>query len=167
MASQLSQFFRQPSRIGLLPIRRTFLREFRFIPSKTTVLVTGGSPGYDLNLTIAGRFGLVTGYDEVVSPPATVPSLVPHAEFIDVHGILFNPLSLAPLPLPGWDLDKTLNLSGLHGTFSVGDPNDLFFLGARWPGCGAAIASDHQWRLAASDRRQQRSGGQKPCALSD
>ena len=113
------------------------MRDFRFIPSKTTVLVTGGSPGYDLNLTIAGRFGLVTGYDEVVSPPATVPLLVPHAEFIDVHGILFNPLSLAPLPLPGWDLDKTLNLSGLHGTFSVGDPNDLFFFGG--DGQGVAL----------------------------
>ena len=113
------------------------LRNFRFIPSKTNVLVTGGSPGYDLNLTIAGQFGLVTGYDEVVSPPATVPSLVPHAEFIDVHGILFNPLSLAPLPLPGWDLDKTLNFSGLHGSFSVGDPNDLFFFGA--DGQGVAL----------------------------
>ena len=39
--------------------------------------------------------------------------------------------------MPGWDLDKTLNLSGLHGTFSVGDPNDLFFFGG--DGQGVAL----------------------------
>ena len=114
-----------------------FLSKYRFIPSKTSVHVTGGPPAYDLNLTIAGSFGLVTGYHEVVSPTGGPPSLVPHAEFIDVHGILYNPLSLSPLPLPGWDLDKTLNLSGLKGTFNVGDPNDLFFHGA--DGAGVAL----------------------------
>jgi hypothetical protein len=113
------------------------LRDYRFIPAKTTVHVTGGSSGYNMNLTIAGKFGLVTGYDEEVSPTAQVPTLVPHAEFVDVHAILYNPLSAAPLPVPGWDLDKTLNLSGLKGTFSPGDPNDLFFLGA--DGQGVAI----------------------------
>ena len=39
------------------------------------------------------------------------------------------------MPSPGWDLDKTLNLSGLKGTFTV--PDDLFFLGA--DGQGQAI----------------------------
>jgi hypothetical protein len=122
---------------GALADPPDLLSNYRFIPSETSVHVSGGLPAYNLNLTIAGRFGLVTGYDEVVSPTTKVPSLVPHAEFIDVHGILFNPLSLAPLPLPGWDLDQTLNFSGLHGTFSVGDPGDLFFLGG--DGQGVAL----------------------------
>src|SRR5206468_13024113 len=104
-----------------------FLRDYAFIPSRTVVHVTGGSPNYNTDLTIAGKFGLVTGYDYQVSPTASIPTLVPHAEFVDVHGILYNPLSLAPRPVPGWDLDKTLNLSGLKGTFS--DPSLLHFSG--------------------------------------
>jgi len=111
------------------------LRDYRFIPADTVVHVSGGLPGYDMDLTIAGKFGLITGYQ--VTPTAPVPSLVPFADFVDVHGILYNPLSMAPLPVPGWDLDKTLNLSGLHGTFSPSDPNRLFFLGA--DGQGVAI----------------------------
>ena len=54
-----------------------------------------------------------------------------------MKAILFNPLSLAPLPLPGWDLDKTLNLTGLTGTFNTGDPSRLFFQGV--DGQGAPI----------------------------
>src|ERR1041385_3285317 len=75
-----------------------FLRDYAFIPSRTVVHVTGGSPNYNMDLTIAGKFGLVTGYDYEVSPTANIPTLVPHAEFVDVHGILYNPRSLAPLP---------------------------------------------------------------------
>jgi hypothetical protein len=103
------------------------LRDYRFVPSHTVVHVSGGSPGYNMDLSIAGKFGLVTGYDYEVSPTAHIPTLVPHAEFVDVHAILFNPLSAAPIPIPGWDLDKTLNLTGLTGTFS--DPSLLHFSG--------------------------------------
>jgi hypothetical protein len=103
------------------------LRDYRFVPSHSDVHVSGGSPGYNMDLSVAGKFGLVTGYDYGPSPIADIPTLVPHAQFIDVHAILFNPLSAAPLPLPGWDLDKTLNLSGLMGTFS--DPDLLHFSG--------------------------------------
>ncbi len=127
------QLFAQPPDI---------LQKYRFIPSKTTVHLSGGAQNYNLDLTIAGRFGLITGYNEVVDPTAHVPSLVPFAEFTDVHGILFNPLSLAPLPLPGWDLDKTLNLSGLNGTFSPDNPNQLYFLGA--DGNGVALRVEVQ-----------------------
>ncbi len=81
-----------------------------------------------MDLSIAGKFGLVTGYNDGPSPLTSTPTLDPYAKFVDVHAILFNPLSAAPLPLPGWDLDKTLNLSGLDGTFS--DPSDLKFTGA-------------------------------------
>jgi hypothetical protein len=119
-----------------------FLRNYRFIPADTKVHVSGGDPAYNMILTISGRFGLVTGYDEVIDPTAHVPMLVPHAEFIDVHGILYNPLSLAPLPLPGWDLDKTFNLSGLKGTFTGGNQNQLFFLGADGAGVALRLEAD-------------------------
>jgi hypothetical protein len=104
------------------------LRDYRFVPSHSDVHVSGGSPGYNLDLSVAGKFGLVTGYDYAPSPTAHIPTLVPYAKFVDVDAILFNPLSAAPLPLPGWDLDKTLDLSGLTGTFS--DPDLLHFSGA-------------------------------------
>jgi hypothetical protein len=109
-----------------------FLRDYRFVTPKSVVHVTGGSQNYDMNLNILGQFGLVTGYGYEPSPVAQTPTLTPHAEFVDVRGILFNPLSAnpvsaAPTPLPGWDLDKTLNLSGLTGTFTV--PSDIHFTG--------------------------------------
>ncbi|HTQ40127.1 MAG TPA: dockerin type I repeat-containing protein [Pirellulales bacterium] len=120
-----------------------FLRDYRFIPIDTTVHVTGGPQNYNLNLTIVGGFGLETGYLAEPTPVASSTSssgLEPFAKFVNVHGILVNPISASPvpvttvsttpLPTPGWDLDKTLNLSGLTGTFTPGDPNDLFFLGA-------------------------------------
>jgi hypothetical protein len=103
------------------------LRDYRFVPSHSNVHVSGGSPGYNMDLSVAGKFGLVTGYDYDSSPTAGIPTLRPYAKFVDVDAILFNPLSAAPLPLPGWDLDKTLNLSGLAGTFS--DPALLHFGG--------------------------------------
>jgi hypothetical protein len=104
------------------------LRDYQFVPAHTVVHVSGGAQNYDMDLSVAGKFGLVTGYDYEVSPTAHIPTLVPHAEFVDVKAILFNPLSAAPLPVPGWDLDKTLNLSGLKGSFT--DPSDLHFSGA-------------------------------------
>jgi hypothetical protein len=114
------------------------LRDYRFVTSHSKVLVSDNdSTTSDLRLAIAGRFGLVTGYDYGVDPTSKIPTLVPHAEFVDVKAILFNPLSLAPTPVPGWDLDKTLNLTGLDGTFHVGDPTRLYFHGV--DGQGAPI----------------------------
>src|SRR3954471_231998 len=128
-SASISNVFAQPP---------DFLRDYAFIPSRTVVRVTGGSPNYNTDLTISGKFGVVTGYDYEVSPTAHIPTLVPHAEFVDVHAILFNPLSAAPTPVPGWDLDKTLNLSGLKGTFN--DPNLLHFTGV--DGQGISIKLD-------------------------
>ncbi len=111
------------------------LRNYRFITSKSTVDVTS-STGNDMPLNILGRFGLVTGYNyDTGGPTAQSPSIEPFAQFTDVEAILYDPRRATPLPSPGWDLDKTLNLSGLTGTFSV--PDDLFFLGA--DGQGQAI----------------------------
>jgi hypothetical protein len=123
------------------------LRDYRFIPQDTVVHVSGGPQGYNMDLTIAGTFGLVTGYNYVVDPTAHAPTLDPFAQFINVHGILYNPLSLAPLPVPGWDLDKTLNLSGLKGTFSVSSPNQLFFLGADGAGVALRLEADIEGKL--------------------
>ena len=109
------------------------LRDYRFVTNKSTVEVTGGLAGIDWPLQISGRFGLVTGYDySTDGPTAHIPSLVPFAQFTDVDAILFDPRRASPLPLPGWDLDETLDLSGLSGTFSV--PGLLHFSGVEGQG---------------------------------
>jgi hypothetical protein len=114
------------------------LKDYRFITPKSVVDVTDGKSGIETSLNILGRFGLETGYNEGSGgPTAQAPQLVPYAAFTDVKAILFDPRRASPLPLPGWDLDKTLNLSGLSGTFSPSDPDNLFFLGA--DGQGQAI----------------------------
>ena len=105
------------------------LRNYRFISSRSTVEVSGGLPVFSYDLNIAGKFGLATGYNGLVtptpSPTATPPTLSGHAEFVNVKGVLFNPRSASPLP--GLDLDTTLNLTGLKGTFKV--PSDIHFTG--------------------------------------
>jgi hypothetical protein len=129
------------------------LRDYRFIPSHSTVHVSGGFAGFNMDLSVAGTFGMVTGYDYEVSPTTHVPTLVPHAEFVGVDAILFNPLSLAPLPVPGWDLDRTLNLTGLHGTFQ--DPRVLKFIGEDgqgWPISLQAVIRGPLLHLTGSNR---------------
>jgi hypothetical protein len=111
------------------------LTDYRFITPKSVVDVTSRSGGADMQLNILGRFGLVKGWNEDVDPTTQVPQLVPFAQFTNVKAILFDPRRATPLPSPGWDLDKTLNLSGLNGTFTV--PDNLFFFGA--DGQGQAI----------------------------
>jgi len=122
------------------------LREYRFITSRSTVHVTGGFAGWDMDLAIQGRFGLVTGY-EYSTTPTGIPTLNPYAQFVDVDAILFNPLSLAPMPVPGWDLDDTLNLTGLEGTFQTGNPTRLLFRGEDGQGQPIAIEATMHDRL--------------------
>lgn len=105
-----------------------FLTDYRFITPKSVVDVRSSTGSDEMQLNILGRFGLVKGWNEEVDQATSLPTLVPFAQFTDVKGILFDPRRATPLPTPGWDLDKTLNLSGLKGTFTV--PDDLFFLGA-------------------------------------
>jgi hypothetical protein len=102
------------------------LTNYRFITPKSVVDVRSIRDHTDTQLNILGSFGLVKGWNEKVGPSG--PELVPFAQFTNVHGILFDPRRATPLPSPGWDLDNTLNLSGLKGTFTV--PDDLFFFGA-------------------------------------
>ncbi len=108
------------------------LRNYRFIPSRSTVHVTGGFAGFDWLLTVDGQFGLVTGYR--YGSDGSVPTIAPYAQFVDVDAILFEPRAMAPMPVPGWDLDATLNLTGLEGTFR--DRGVLQFVGNEgqgWP----------------------------------
>jgi len=105
------------------------LRNYRFITSHSIVEVSGGLPVFSYDLNIAGKFGLATGYNGLEtptpSPAATPPTLSGHAEFVNVKGVLFNPRSASPLP--GLDVDATLNLTGLKGTFKF--PSDIHFTG--------------------------------------
>jgi hypothetical protein len=104
------------------------LRNYRFIPSRSILEVTGGFAGIQETFHARGTFGLVTGYEEGVSCAAIGcpdPSHIPFAKFVDVDAWLHpdSPLTYV------WNLDDTLNLSGLHGTFHNTAPNRLFFRG--------------------------------------
>jgi Dockerin type I domain len=104
------------------------LTDYRFITPKSVVDDRSRTTNVDMQLNILGGFGLEQGWNEEVDPTTHVPQLVPIPQFTNVKAILFDPRRATPQPSPGWDLDKTLNLSGLKGTFTV--PDDLFFFGA-------------------------------------
>jgi hypothetical protein len=123
------------------------LRDYRFITSRSTVHVTGGFAGWDMDLAIRGDFGLVTGYEYSEDPTAHIPTIHPYAKFVDVDAILFNPLSMAPMPVPGWDLQQTLNLEGLDGTFQQGHPTRLFFRGLEGQGFPIELQATMRGRL--------------------
>lgn len=89
------------------------LRNFRFVPRYSTLDVSGGFAGLDLELPIHGTFGLVTGFRSPQDPPNPIPSLHRYAQFFDVDAQAINPTDFGPY---SFDLDDTLNLSGLRGT---------------------------------------------------
>ena len=65
-----------------------FLRNYRFLPRHSTLHVTGGFAGFDIEANIFGRYGLVTGFDyggPSIDP--IVPSLHPFAKFVDVDAV--------------------------------------------------------------------------------
>jgi len=93
------------------------LRDYKFVPSESTLFQTGGFAGVDFALPISGTFGLVTGYE------VNFPLLEPTAWFRDVEAVAAHPWYPEGLPL-----DDALNLSGLDGTFD--DPNLLHFSGS-------------------------------------
>src|SRR5262249_23344248 len=92
------------------------LRDYQFIPSHSIVKRTGGFAGVDDTFPIVGRFGLETGFrGGGIVPLTDAAPTVEYAKFVDVKATLVNLRSASPLPLPGLDLDQTLNLSGLDG----------------------------------------------------
>ncbi|MEO2048933.1 MAG: hypothetical protein ABGX16_20440 [Pirellulales bacterium] len=84
------------------------LRNFRFVPRYSTLELTGGFAGFDLDLSIHGTFGLETGFHS----PDDHLSLRRFARFVDVDAEALNPTDFGPY---SFDFDDTLNLSGLRG----------------------------------------------------
>ncbi|MEX2092903.1 MAG: dockerin type I domain-containing protein [Pirellulales bacterium] len=121
------------------------LRNYRFIPSRSTLELTGGFAGFDETFHAFGTFGLVTGYEEGFSclaigcPPP--PTHIPFADFVDVQSRL---VPVGPL-FDEQDLDGTLNLSGLHGTFTT--PNRLHFHGVDGQGAPFRLEATLAGRL--------------------
>ena len=121
------------------------LRNYRFIPSRSTLELTGGFAGFDETFHPVGKFGLVTGYEEGFSclaigcqPP---PTHIPFADFVDVQSRL---VPVGPM-FDEQDLDDTLNLSGLHGTFTT--PNRLHFHGVDGQGAPFRLEATLAGRL--------------------
>jgi hypothetical protein len=98
------------------------LRTYRFIPSRSTLQVTGGPAGVQQFFTY-GTFGLIIGQEATPSDEGP-PVLVSHAEFVDVASLLVRDTQS-----PSQWTDQRLNLSGLDGSFSANAPNELVFHG--------------------------------------
>jgi hypothetical protein len=83
------------------------LREYRFLPRLSTLEVTGGFAGLDIEAHIEGTFGFVNGFIE------EFPHLRRYAAFVDVQAEAINPTDFGPY---SFDLESTLKLSELDGT---------------------------------------------------
>jgi hypothetical protein len=101
------------------------LRHYRFIPSRSSLEVTGGFAGIEQKFFPRGTFDIHTGYREEPRSMGPLPLYVPFAKFENVRSWLVPDSRLDYV----WDTDDTLNLSGLDGTFRPGEPNHLFFRG--------------------------------------
>jgi hypothetical protein len=112
------------------------LRSYRFIPSRSRVVQTGGIAGFVLPFTVRGRFDLVTGYEY-----GPGPSLMPYAAFenVDAWMIPHSPLAYV------LSLDRTFNMTGLDGTFA--DPNRLHFSGENDQGAAVRLTATLHGRL--------------------
>src|SRR5262249_34808302 len=97
----------------------------------STVEVSGGLPVFSVDWNVAGKFGLDTGYDGLLTPtppPTTTPPVLSgHASFVNVDAYMFHPMSAGPASAVAIDLNQTLNLTCLKGTFKV--PSDIHFTG--------------------------------------
>ncbi len=123
------------------------LRHYRFIPSRSSLEVTGGFAGIEQKFFPYGEFDLVTYNDGVTCaaigcPP---PPLIPAARFeLDRWDSWLVPDS--PLAFV-WSTDDTLNLSGLRGTFNVDDPSRLLFRGVDGQGQPFKLLAVQRGRL--------------------
>jgi hypothetical protein len=108
------------------------LQQFRFIPSRSTLDVTGGTTGVRTKFFTYGKFGLNTGFDGGA-----------HAEFVGVNSWLVpdSPLTFV------WHTDGTLNLSGLEGTFAPSDPSRITFQGVDGQGAPFQLTTVQHGRL--------------------
>lgn len=120
---------------------------YRFIPSRSSLEVTGGFAGIEQKFFPYGEFDLVTFNDSVIChgfgcPP---PRLNPVARFElerwDSWLVPDSPLAFV------WSTDDTLNLSGLRGTFNVNEPSRLFFRGVDGQGQPFRLMAVQRGRL--------------------
>jgi uncharacterized protein (TIGR03382 family) len=120
---------------------------YRFIPSRSSLEVTGGFAGIEQKFFPYGEFDLVTFNDSVTCaaigcPP---PRLNPVARFElerwDSWLVPDSPLAYV------WSTDDTLNLSGLRGTFNPDDPSRMFFRGVDGQGQPFRLMAVQRGRL--------------------
>lgn len=126
------------------------LEHFRFIPRRSILHVQGGFAGFDIRANIHGQFDFVTGFHRHSGDP--VSSLDPYAAFANVDAVAINPTDFGPY---SFDLDETLNLSGLHGKpIPLGAPFDLYHFEGREPQGGAMelhVVRFGPWLLMAGE----------------
>jgi hypothetical protein len=108
------------------------LQQFRFIPSRSTLDVTGGVTGVRQKFFTYGKFGLNVGNGD--------GSL---AEFVEVNSWLVPDSQLTFV----WHTDRILNLSGLEGTFAPNDPSHITFQGVDGQGTPFQITAQQHGRL--------------------
>jgi hypothetical protein len=119
------------------------LRHYRFIPTRSSLEVTGGFAGIEQKFFPYGTFDLHTGYR--FDPRAFPSEYLPFAKFEleqwDSWLVPDSPLAYV------WSTDDTLNLSGLNGWFRPGEPNHLFFRGVDGQGQPFKLVAVQRGRL--------------------
>jgi hypothetical protein len=108
------------------------LQNYRFIPSRSTLDVTDAFGGLQQKFFAYGTFDLNAGY-----------YASPHAEFVDVQSWLVPDSSLTFV----WHTERTLNMSGLAGTFAPIDPARITFQGVDGQGAPMHLTASQQGRL--------------------
>jgi hypothetical protein len=108
------------------------LQQFRFIPSRSTLDVTGGAAGIRQKFFTYGKFGLNSGND---------PG--PHAELVGIDSRLVPDSTLTF----AWPTDHILNLSGLIGTLAPSDPGLITFQGVDGQGTPFHLTAVQRGRL--------------------
>jgi hypothetical protein len=93
-----------------------FLRDYRFLPSESTLIQSGGIAGTEEKFQVLGTFSVVSGFHH------DDPWLGQSARFINVDAWAVHPIKDLAL-----SLDQVLNLSGLKGRqLPVAAPFDVF-----------------------------------------
>ncbi|HEX2474531.1 MAG TPA: PEP-CTERM sorting domain-containing protein [Lacipirellulaceae bacterium] len=119
------------------------LRHYRFIPSRSSLEVTGGIAGIRQEYFPYGAFDIHTGYR--FDPRAFPSEYLPFAKFeLDRWDSWLVPNSPLAYVL---STDEVLNLSGLNGTFRPGEPNHLFFRGVDGQGQPFKLMAVQRGRL--------------------
>ena len=137
-AQSFDDFFHRPPDL---------LRHYRFIPSHSTLEVTGGFAGIEQTFFPYGTFAIHTSYEDGVScaaigcPPPFVATAKFKLDRWDSWLVPDSPLTYV------WSTDDTLNLTGLEGRFRFGEPNHMFFRGVDGQGQPFKLMAVQRGRL--------------------